>query len=70
MNAVDNDFFNFDSDIVNDLVNQGFEGQSLILEFKKMKANMPISMDKIIEQAEKENVGSMSKKRFGAIISL
>ena len=32
---MDNDFFNFDSDIVNDLVNQGFEGQSLILEFKK-----------------------------------
>lgn len=31
---------------------------------------MPIAMDKIIEQAEKENVGSMSKKRFGAIISL
>ena len=67
---MDNDFFNFDRDIVNDLVNQGFEGQSLIREFKKMKANMPIAMDKIIEQAEKENVGSMSKKRFDVIISL
>lgn len=52
MNAVDNDFFNFDRDIVNDLVNQGFEGQSLINE------------------AEKENVGSVSKSDFDAIINL
>ena len=70
MNAVDNDFFNFDRDIVNDLVNQGFEGQSLISEYKKMKAELPCAMDKLIDEAEKENVGTVSKSDFDAIINL
>ena len=35
-----------------------------------MKAELPCAMDKLIDEAEKENVGSVSKSDFDAIINL
>lgn len=35
-----------------------------------MKANIPTAMDKLIEEAGKENVGSMSKEEFEKEIGL
>jgi|SRR5699024_1186434 len=66
----DDDFFDFDEDILKDLVKKGYEGLTLISEFKKMKANIPTAMDKLIEEAGKENVGSMSKEEFEKEIGL
>lgn len=64
------DFFNFDEDILKDLVSQGFEGQKLISEFKKMKKNIPAAMDKLIDEAENEKLGVMSKEEFEKEIGL
>lgn len=66
----EDDFFDFDEDILKDLVDQGYEGQELINQFKKMKKNMPAAMDKLIGEAKKENFGSMSKKEFEKEIGL
>lgn len=66
----DDDFFDFDEDILKDLVSQGFEGQKLISEFKKMKKNIPAAMDKLIDEAENEKLGVMSKEEFEKEIGL
>lgn len=66
----EDDFFDFDEDILKDLVNQGFEGKKLINEFKKMKRNIPSAMDKLIGEAENEKMGVMSKEEFEKEIGL
>lgn len=66
----DDDFFDFDEDILKDLVSQGVEGQKLISEFKKMKKNIPAAMDKLIDEAENEKLGVMSKEEFEKEIGL
>lgn len=66
----EDDFFDFDEDILKDLVNRGYEGEALIREFKKMKRNIPATMDKLIDEAENENFGSMSKEEFEKEIGL
>ena len=47
-------FFDFDTDILKDLVSEGYEGQELIDEFEKLKKKIPQAMDKLSEEAEKE----------------
>lgn len=66
----EDDFFDFDEDILKDLVSQGYEGQELINEFKQMKKNVPVAMDKLINEAEKDNLGVMSKEEFEREIGL
>ncbi len=50
----DDDFFDFDTDILKDLISEGYEGQKLITEFQKMKKQIPKAMDKLRKEAEKE----------------
>lgn len=68
----EDDFFDFDEDILKDLVNQGYSGQDLIKKFKEMKKNIPAAMDKLIEEAEDEaaNNAPMSKEEFEKAIGL
>lgn len=66
----EDDFFDFDEDILKDLVSRGYEGQELINEFKQMKKNVPVAMDKLINEAEKDNLGVMSKEEFEKEIGL
>lgn len=50
----DDNFFDFDTDILKDLVSEGYEGQELIDEFEKLKKKIPQAMDKLSEEAEAE----------------
>ena len=52
------------------MVSRGYEGQELINEFKQMKKNVPVAMDKLINEAEKDNLGVMSKEEFERQIGL
>lgn len=58
---VDDDFFDFDEDILKDLVSQGYEGQELIDRFSKMKKAIPRALDKLIEDAKAD--GHLTKNR-------
>ena len=42
----------FDENILQDLVHQGYEGQELITQFKKMKKQLPKAMDRLIEDSD------------------
>ena len=68
----EDDFFDFDEDILKDLVSKGVEGQELISQFKKMKKNIPIAMDKLIGEAEEETskTHSISREEFEKEIGL
>lgn len=68
----EDDFFDFDEDILKDLVAQGYEAQKLISKFKEMKKNIPTAMDKLIDAAEKEaaNSNPMSREEFEKEIGL
>ena len=64
------DFFNFDEDIRKDLIEQGYKGEQFTSKFEKMKKNVPVAMDKLINEAEKDNLGVMSKAEFEKKIGL
>lgn len=66
VDANDRDFFNFDEEILKDLISQGLSGQELLTEFKKMKAMLPKAMDKLIELTEEEvkHTQAMSEEEF------
>ncbi|AHA97284.1 toxin-antitoxin system [Lactobacillus johnsonii N6.2] len=46
----DDDFFDFDEDILRDLVSQGYEGTELISQFSKMKKAIPGALDRLVEE--------------------
>lgn len=48
--------FDFDTDILKDLISQGYEGQKLVLKFQKMKSQIPEAMEKLQDEAKKEPV--------------
>ncbi|AUI79276.1 toxin-antitoxin system [Lactiplantibacillus pentosus] len=48
----DDDCLDFDENILQDLVHQGYEGQELITQFKKMKKQLPKAMDRLIEDSD------------------
>ncbi|NRN89815.1 toxin-antitoxin system [Lactobacillus helveticus] len=50
----------FDTDILRDLINQGYEGTKLLKQFQKMKKSIPEAMNKLRKEAEREP--AMSKK--------
>ncbi|TSO26629.1 toxin-antitoxin system [Lactobacillus sp. LL6] len=51
--AQDN-FWDFDDKILEDLVNQGYEGKKLISKFKEMKSNIPSAIDEIATKVDKD----------------
>lgn len=58
----DDTFFDFDENILKDLVSEGFEGESLIQQFKKRKKEIPVAMDKMISEAETDTKPMTQKK--------
>ncbi|MDD1407775.1 type II toxin-antitoxin system RelB/DinJ family antitoxin [Limosilactobacillus reuteri] len=66
------EFFNeeFDDDILKDLSDQGYTGKKLIDKFEKTKKKLPVALDKLINEAEKDNLGVMSKSEFEKKIGL
>ena len=48
----DDDFFDFDEDILRDLVSQGYEGTELISQFSKMKKAIPGALDRLVEETK------------------
>ena len=49
----------FDEEILEDLIKQGYTGQELLKEFKRIRAEVPIAMEKmfndVIEQSNGES---------------
>lgn len=70
--VTDDDFFDFDEDILKNLVDRGYEGQQLLSEFSKVKEKMPKVMEKLIGQTQQEanQQESMSKEEFKKEIGL
>lgn len=60
----------FDDDILKDLTDQGYTGKKLIDKFEKTKKKLPAAMDKLIDEAESEKMGVMSKEEFEKEIGL
>lgn len=60
----------FDDDILKDLTGQGYTGKKLIDKFEKTKKKLPVAMDKLIDEAEQDNLGPMSKEEFEKKIGL
>lgn len=63
----DDETLDFDTDILRDLINQGYEGTKLLKQFQKMKKAIPEAMDKLREEAEREPAISKkeAEKEFG-----
>lgn len=68
----DNDFFDFDTDILSDLVSEGYQGKDLVRRFREQKKQLPSMMDHLINDAEREASHSspMTKKEFEHKIGL
>ncbi|WP_251547645.1 toxin-antitoxin system [Limosilactobacillus caecicola] len=66
------DFFNFDEEILTDLVREGYEGEKLIEQYKHAKHHLSQSMDKLIDEAEIETRSqpAMSREEFEKEIGL
>ena len=50
------DNFNFSDLILEDLINEGYEGQELLKEFKARNSNIRPAVNKIIEEAKNNSV--------------
>ena len=50
------DNFNFSDLILEDLINEGYEGKDLLNEFKKRSSNVRPAINKMIEEAENNPV--------------
>lgn len=63
----DDDFFDFDEDILRDLVSQGYEGTELINQFSKIKREIPSALDRLVEEAKESKPLSKEEaaKEFG-----
>lgn len=62
------DFLDFDTDILRDLVKQGYSGEELIDRFTAMKKEIPKAIDKLAQEAEEEPI--MSEEEFRKEIGL
>ena len=67
MKTTNNDFFNFDKEIMNDLIAQGYKGQDLAHKFNKIKQAIPKAMEKLTE-AQQES--AMTKAEAEKAIEL
>lgn len=63
----DDDFFDFDEEILKDLISQGYEGNELIDQFKKMKKSIPSALDQLVEEAKESKplTKEEAAKEFG-----
>lgn len=55
------DFWDFDADILADLINQGYKGVELVKQFKQSKENISSAIPKLVEDAKQ--TGQKTKKR-------
>ncbi|RMC24160.1 MULTISPECIES: toxin-antitoxin system [unclassified Lactobacillus] len=66
---VDNDdFFDFDTDILKDLVSQNYSGQELIDKFLEAKKAIPEAINKLAQDAEPEPI--MTKEELEKEVGL
>lgn len=56
----DDDFFDFDTDILRDLVDQGLTGNELVQKFSEVKKSIPYTLDLLYDEAKKNK--PMSKE--------
>lgn len=68
MKTTNNNFFNFDKEIMNDLIAQGYKGQDLAHKFNKIKQAIPKAMEKLTEEAQQES--AMTKAEAEKAIEL
>lgn len=68
----EDNFFNFDEDILSDLIQEGFSGQNLLKEFKKRRANINQGFNKMIDEAllEAKNTPTTSEEELRKEIGL
>ncbi|MCI1290151.1 MAG: toxin-antitoxin system [Lactobacillus sp.] len=66
------DFFDFDEEILKDLVAQGLTGQELVNKFSYIKRGLPKAMDKLIQETEEEvkNTKPLTKEEAAREIGL
>lgn len=65
----DDDFFDFDTDILNDLIEEGYAGKKLLSEFKKRKKQINQAMDSMIDDAKSSAI-PMKRKELEKTIGL
>lgn len=63
----DNDF-NFDRQILQDLISEGYSGESMIDEFEKRKGNLPQALTHLTQKAVEE--GPITKEELRAELGL
>ena len=68
MKTTNDDFFNFDKEIMNDLVAKGYKGKDLANKFNKIKQAIPKAMEKLTEEAQQES--AMTKAEAEKAIGL
>ncbi|QNQ81659.1 toxin-antitoxin system [Lactobacillus sp. PV037] len=66
------DFFDFDEEILKDLISQGYEGNELIKQFRLMKNNIPLGLEELESEARKTSPLSKEQamKEFGLQVNL
>ena len=64
----DQDIWDFDTDVLQDLINQGYEGKSLINKFKNVKQSIPDAIDNLINKTKQEPI--LTKEEAEKLIGL
>lgn len=63
------DFWDFDADILTDLINQGYKGVELVKQFKQSKKSISSAIPKLVEEA-KQTGQKTTKREFEREIGL
>lgn len=63
----DDEFFNFDKDIVADLVAEGYKGKELTSQLERRKQKLSVAIDKLIDEATKSS-SPLTKKQLQTLI--
>lgn len=63
----EDDFFDFDEEILKDLILQGYESTDLIKKFHKIKKNIPLALDELVAETKESTPLSKEEaaKEFG-----
>lgn len=54
LKRINDNFDDFSSDILKDLVDQGYQGDELVKEFEARKSKVPYAMNKLFDELEAE----------------
>ena len=57
----------FAEEILADLITQGYSGENLLVEFKKIKANIPTAISSFIKESEENAVPLDFEELFGNV---